>query len=133
MDMRLGRAHHHANAILSDDLVCQRLQMRGVETMIQLGTSVDDASVNRRTDRNGPRPVLGSQRQLQGTQMHVGHRNEALLLQQSSSSMLVLETYGTQQNTMLQVEFLAIRQDRCGPRVEPAIFGDVKIEREPVG
>ena len=34
---------------------------------------------------------------------------------------------------MLQIEFLAIRQDRCGFRVEPAVIGDVKIEREPVG
>ena len=34
---------------------------------------------------------------------------------------------------MLQVEFLAIRQDRCGSHVEPAVIGDVKIEREPVG
>ena len=61
--------------------------------------------------------------------MHVGHRNETLLLQQRSSSLLVLETYGAQQNAMLQVEFLAIRQDRFCPYIEPAVIGDLKIKR----
>ncbi len=82
--------------------------MFAVEFQIQLRARVDDASVDRRTDRDSPRPVLGGQHQFQRAQVHVGHRDETLLLQQTSSPLSVLETYGAQQYTAPQIEFLAI-------------------------
>ena len=133
MNIRLAGAHQQANAILANDLACQRLQVFAVELLIQLRARVDDASVDRRTDRDSSRPVLGGQHQFQRAQMHVGHRDETLLLQQTSSPLSILETYGAQQHAAPQIEFLAIRQEFDGPRIEPVLIGDPKLEREPIG
>jgi DNA-binding GntR family transcriptional regulator len=66
MDMRLRGTHQKGEAILANDLACQRLQVFVVEFLIELRPRVDDTPVDRRTDGDGSRPVLGSQQQFQG-------------------------------------------------------------------
>ncbi len=62
-----------------------------VELAIELRARVDDAPVDRRTHRDGGRPVLGGQRQFQRAQMHVVHRNQASLLERTAPPLAVFE------------------------------------------
>ena len=71
VNIRLAGAHQQVHAVLADDFACQRLQVLVVELAVELRARVDDAPVDRRAHRDGCRPVLGGQRQLQRAQVHV--------------------------------------------------------------
>src|ERR1039457_333122 len=65
--------------------------------------------------------------------MHAAHRHQAPLLERTAPSLGVLEADAPQQHAAPQIEFLAVRQELNGSRIEPVLLGDAKLEREPVG
>ena len=108
MNIRLAGAHQQTHAVLANDLARQRLQVLVVEFAIELRPRVDDAPVDRRTDRDVCGPVLGGQRQLQRAQVHVAHRDQAPLLERAAPPLAVLEAYGPQQHAAPEIELLAV-------------------------
>ena len=131
--LRLAGPHRKGDAVLAGRLGRQRLQVDLVEALVQLGARVRDTPVQGRPHAHAPRPVLGRQRELEGADVHVGHRDQASLAQRGPSTLAVLETDGPREKPTLQVELLSVGQQRGGLDVEPVLVADAKIERQPVG
>ena len=64
--------------------------------------------------------------------MHVGHRDQATLVERTAPSSTVLEANATEQHATPQIELLPIGEELELAGIEPLLVTDANLEREPV-
>jgi hypothetical protein len=132
-DVRLVGLDHEQDAVLSDLRCLPRLEMLAAQLAIALDAGVDDPPIDRGSDLDPARPVLGAERRLDRGEMRRRHVHEPSTGNCRLPALAVAQAHLAHQHALLEVQLLAEGEDLDAAQVEPVPACRTEAQEQPVG